>query len=195
MSFDRGSSSSPPPPPFYSIPSSPSTCFSSLLFLFLSPCSSSSLSTSILCYVKAMGALLSMLRTTTGCLVRREDKHWQGTSIVLTPPHNNHHIGASFDFPTVWVSSLWLYLLQTSYQSLFLNFFISLFLPCAYPLPDCVQVTVREFSCQRVLQLEVKVNRVDRWISYQYRLFWRTRPPPPPPLVVLWDQRCGIHPA
>lgn len=97
------------------------------------------------------------------------------------PPHNNHCIGASFDFPTVWVSLLRLYLLQTSYKSLFLYFFISLFLPCAYPLPDCVRVTAREFSCQRVLQLEGKVNGVDRWISYQYRLFWRTRPPNPLP--------------
>lgn len=49
------------------------------------------------------------------------------------PPHNNHCIGASFDFPTVWVSLLRLYLLQTSYQSLSLYFFISLFSPVLIP--------------------------------------------------------------
>lgn len=121
MSFDRGSSCSPPPPPccLYSIfafSSSPSTCYFTLLFHFIFHCSSSS-STSILCSVKLSRAMLSMLRPTGGCLVRREGKHWQGTSIVPSP-HNNQHIRASFDFPTVWVPLLQQNFIQTSNQPL-----------------------------------------------------------------------------
>lgn len=86
------------------------------------PPRSSSFSTPILCSVKL--TLLSMLRTIAGCLVGKEDKHWQGTSIVLSS-HNNQRISASFDFPTVWLSLVWQYLVQTPNQTLSLLLYIT----------------------------------------------------------------------
>lgn len=68
--------------------------------------------------------LLSMLRTTAGCQVGRKDKHWQGTSIVLSS-FDNQRIRASFDFPTVWVSPLWQHLVQTSNHMLSLLLYIT----------------------------------------------------------------------
>ncbi len=154
-------------------PASPACSLSSLLIipLHLHP----------LCSVKPIGALLSMLRTTAGCLVGREDKHWQGTSIVLSP-HNNQRIGASFDFPTVWVSLLRQYLLQTPDQPLSILLYITFSPLCLSPSTQCAGNCegIYVLEGQRVWELEGKVNGVDRWIWYQYRLFCRTRPPPIP---------------
>lgn len=162
--------------------SSPSTYFSSLLSFSL-PSSWSSFSTSTLCSVKPIGALLRMLRTMAGCLVGREDKHWQGTSIVLAPPppppYNNQRMGASFDFPTV--SLLW-QTLQTSNQPLSLLLYVTFSPLSLSPSRQCAgnYEGVSVLQRQTVRELEGRVNGVDRWISYLYRFFRRTRLPPPP---------------
>lgn len=150
---------------------------SSLLCLFLCLSSSSSLSTFILCSLKAIGALLSMLRTTVGCLVGREDKHWQGTSFVL-PPTTISASGPHLTFPQSesLCSNSTSSRLQTSH-SLSTSLYHFPHLPS-----DSVWFNYGGISMlqgQKLLEIEGKCNKVDRLISYQYRLFWRTRPPPP----------------
>lgn len=103
------------------------------------------------CPVKLSGTLLSILKTTAGCLAGREDKHWQGTSIVLYSHNNQGLIWLSHSL-SLSCSGSTLPRCQTSLSPL-----ISHSLPCRYLFPDRGQ---REFLCQRgtVWELEDKVK-------------------------------------
>lgn len=102
-----------------------------------------SLSTSILCSVKGNWGTAQYAKDYGGMLTRKERQTLTGHFHCVTPPHNNQGIGASFDFPTVWVSLL----RQTTDSVTLCTFFISLSLVCAYLFPDSVRVTAGEFLC------------------------------------------------
>lgn len=144
--------------------------------------------------VKLSRMLLSMLRTTAGCQVGREDKHWQGTSIVLSS-YNNQRIRASFDFPTVWVSPLWQHLVQTSNHMLFLLLYITV----SPPLRIFFQTVGRGNFCAwgaESVSWMLGLKEAGRWKDIiSVLIVFRGRYLSSLVLVFLWDQRCGIHPA
>lgn len=180
MSFDRGSSSSPPPPPpccFYNISafSSPSTCFFSSSFL--APHHSSPPPSSVLC--KANWGTAQYAKDYGGMLSRKGRQTLTGHFHCALPPQQSAHRGL------IWLShspSLFAPAVPPPDQSLSLLLYITFSPLCLSPSRQCAGNCegISMLEGQRVWELESKVNGVDRWIWYQYRLFWRTRPPPIP---------------